>query len=196
MYHHPLPVQSTLCIFRALPLPEARFYRLLLPKPYRILQPNTVPGSLDTTVLLGWKRRKDINQDVTRKRTRSTPAHCVKESYIWLRGEVGYWEVLVEATEGREGSLRGGEPSNICKKLEGGLVSQGQSWRPLSGYSPPASCAPDRMHCEFFTPLSPCIVSLPVVQTQSHTSFSHLNLLLPPWTLRPVTKSSGWMVPR
>lgn len=37
---------------------------------------------------------------------------------------MGYWEVLVEATEGREGSLRGGGgPSNIRKKLEGGHVA-------------------------------------------------------------------------
>lgn len=116
--YHPFLVQSTLCVFRP-PFPKARFYWLLLPKPYRTLQPYTVPGSLGPTVFSGWKGRKDINQDIALKRSR-TPATacCVKERYILLRGEVGYLEVLVEAMEGREDSLRGGGPSNIWEKPE------------------------------------------------------------------------------
>lgn len=31
----------------------------------------------------------------------------------------------------------------------------------------PASCAPDSMHSEFLTLLSPCMLSLPVAQTKS-----------------------------
>lgn len=45
------------------------------------------------------------------------------ESYILLCGEVGYWGVLVEATEGREDSFKGGRPNNIWEKPEGGHMA-------------------------------------------------------------------------